>query len=111
TIGAGYMDASTLKKQISKTKQRTNQSFAVNLFATDLQSHSNDVSEMQQFLNRYRQRLGIKNCCISETSFEWQQFLNRYRQRLGIDNGKSSVTVHDDLQEKITVILEENIPV
>src|SRR5699024_2840312 len=86
TIGAGYMDASTLKKQISKTKQRTNQSFAVNLFATDLQSHSNDVSEMQQFLNRYRQRLGI-------------------------DNGKSSVTVHDDLQEKITVILEENIPV
>lgn len=86
TIGAGYMNAPALKNDILKVKQLTTKPFAVNLFAVNLEAFSTDVQSMQQFLNKFRNELEL-------------------------DPGDDSVGVHDHLQEKIYVILEENIPV
>ncbi|WP_077329457.1 NAD(P)H-dependent flavin oxidoreductase [Virgibacillus siamensis] len=86
TLGAGYMGASQLKEDIHKVKQLTDKPFAVNLFAVNLESYSNEIGNMQRFLNRFRNNLGI-------------------------DAGADFVKVNDYLQEKIHVILEENIRV
>ncbi|HLR60841.1 MAG TPA: nitronate monooxygenase [Lentibacillus sp.] len=86
TIGAGYMSDAALKKDIREIKQLTDKPFAVNLFAVNLEAFSDDIQPMQQFLNRYRKELEI-------------------------DPGGNSIKVHDYLQEKVNVILEENIPI
>lgn len=86
TIGAGYMSAAALKDEIRQVKQLTNKPFAVNLFSLNLESSSNDMQEMQTFLNRYRNELEIAH-------------------------GSEFVKVSDHLQEKIAVILQENIPI
>ncbi len=86
TIGAGYMSASALKENIQQVKILTNNPFAVNLFATNLETFSTDIQKMQHLLNNYRNELDI-------------------------DPGEDSVKVKDNLEEKIYVILEENIPI
>ncbi|WP_010531480.1 NAD(P)H-dependent flavin oxidoreductase [Lentibacillus jeotgali] len=86
TIGAGYMSDTALKGDVQTIKQLTDKPFAVNLFAVNLEAFSDDIQPMQQFLNRYRDELKI-------------------------DVGGDSVKVHDYLQEKVNVILEENIPI
>ncbi|SFD65819.1 nitronate monooxygenase [Lentibacillus persicus] len=86
TIGAGYMSDKTLQEEIQKTRQLTEQPFAVNVFAANLESFYADVAPMQQLLNQYRSELGI-------------------------DAGANTIKVHDHLHEKINVILEENISV
>lgn len=86
TIGAGYMSAASLKEEIGQVKKITNKPFAVNLFATNLESTATDIEEMQDFLNQYRYELGI-------------------------ESGAGQVKVKDYLKEKIGVILEENVPI
>ncbi|MBP1948972.1 NAD(P)H-dependent flavin oxidoreductase [Virgibacillus litoralis] len=86
TIGAGYMSAAVLKEKIQKVKSLTNNPFAVNIFATNLETFSTDIQRMQHILNNYRKELDI-------------------------DPGEDSVKVKDNLEEKIYVILEENIPI
>ncbi|MFD1363453.1 NAD(P)H-dependent flavin oxidoreductase [Lentibacillus salinarum] len=86
TIGAGYMRDAALKADIQAIRQITDKPFAVNVFAVDLQTFSDDIAPMQQFLNHYRDELEI-------------------------DAGEASINVHDYLQEKIEVIIDENIPV
>lgn len=86
TIGAGYMSATSLKETIRKTKQLTDKPFAVNLFSANLESFSTDIGDMQIFLNRFRKELGL-------------------------DAGTNSIKTKDYLQEKIYVILEEEIPI
>lgn len=86
TIGAGYMSATSLKDEIQAVKQLTDQAFAVNLFATNLEAFCSEVSPMQPFLDKYRNELEI-------------------------DKGKQSVKTYDYLQEKVYVIIEEKIPV
>ncbi|WP_164667484.1 NAD(P)H-dependent flavin oxidoreductase [Virgibacillus doumboii] len=86
TIGAGYMSAPALKSDILAVKQLTDKPFAVNLFAVNLEAFSTEVNSMQQLLNKYREELDL-------------------------DPGEDSVKVHDHLQEKVYVILEENIPI
>ncbi|ALX49778.1 NAD(P)H-dependent flavin oxidoreductase [Lentibacillus amyloliquefaciens] len=86
TLGAGYMSDKVLKADIQAIKQLTDKPFAVNLFAVNLEAFSDDIAQMQQFLNQYRGELEM-------------------------DTGESSIKVRDYLQEKIDVILEENIPI
>lgn len=86
TIGAGYISASSLKDEIQRVKLLTDKPFAVNIFATNLETYSSDVAPMQQVLDKYRDELEI-------------------------DHGKQSVKIYDYLQEKIYVIIEEDIPV
>ncbi|WP_404456146.1 nitronate monooxygenase [Virgibacillus necropolis] len=86
TIGAGYMSASSLRNEIQAVKQLTDKPFAVNLFAANLESFSSDVAPMQHFLEKYRNELEI-------------------------DPGKQSVKVYDYLQEKVYVVIEQDIPV
>ncbi|MFD2762461.1 NAD(P)H-dependent flavin oxidoreductase [Lentibacillus juripiscarius] len=86
TIGAGYMDGTSLKEDIRKVKQLTDQPFAVNLFAVNMDASSADIQPMQRFLDGFRNELGA-------------------------DPGASSVHVYDHLDQKINVILEENIPI
>ncbi|WP_188454722.1 NAD(P)H-dependent flavin oxidoreductase [Virgibacillus oceani] len=86
TIGAGYMSAAALKKEIQQIKKLTDKPFAVNIFAANLETFSSDIADMQQVLNRFRDELVI-------------------------DSGQDSIKVTDYLQEKIYVILEENIPI
>ncbi|MGY0693371.1 NAD(P)H-dependent flavin oxidoreductase [Virgibacillus sp. FSP13] len=86
TIGAGYMNAETLKSEIKEVKQLTDKPFAVNLFATDLQASSKDIAKMQHVLHSFRHELGITT-------------------------SKESIEVTDYLQKKVDVILQENIPV
>ncbi|MFD1037003.1 NAD(P)H-dependent flavin oxidoreductase [Virgibacillus byunsanensis] len=86
TIGAGYMSASVLQKEIQQVKNLTDKPFAVNLFATNLEAFSTDTREMQMVLNQFRDELDI-------------------------DRGSDSVKVYDYLEEKIYIILQENIPI
>lgn len=86
TIGAGYMSALSLEDEIGKVKQLTKKAFAVNLFATNLEAFSSDIAPVQKVLNKYREELEI-------------------------EPGKQSVKIHDYLQEKIYVIIAENIPI
>lgn len=86
TIGAGYMSAASLRNEINQVKQLTDKPFAVNLFATNLEAFSSEVASMQHVLNTYREELEI-------------------------DKGKHSIKVFDYLQEKIYVIIEQDIPV
>ncbi|GGJ82558.1 nitronate monooxygenase [Lentibacillus kapialis] len=86
TIGAGYMSDTALKYDIRETKKLTDKPFAVNLFTLNLEAFSDDIQPMQQFLNRYREKLDM-------------------------DVGDNSVKVHDYLQEKVNVIIEENIKI
>ncbi|MEN1966794.1 nitronate monooxygenase family protein [Lentibacillus sp. N15] len=86
TIGAGYMSATALKNAIHQVKQLTDKPFAVNLFAANLESFSTEIAEMQAVLNRFRDELRL-------------------------DNGNQAVKVNDYLHEKVSVILEENIPI
>lgn len=86
TIGAGYMSAQALEADIKATRQLTDKPFAVNLFATNLEVFSTDINRMQGLLNMYRSELDI-------------------------EPGNDSVKVNDYLQEKIFVILKENIPI
>ncbi|MTW86747.1 2-nitropropane dioxygenase [Virgibacillus dakarensis] len=86
TIGAGYMSSTALKKEIRQVKNLTKKPFAVNLFATNLEAFATDTSEMQGVLNQFRDKLEIKH-------------------------GERAVKVHDYLQEKVELILEENVPV
>jgi len=86
TIGAGYMSETKLKQEIKKVKQLTDKPFAVNVFALNLESCASDVQEMQHYLNKYRQELGI-------------------------NLGKAETKVYDYLQEKIHVIIQEDVPI
>lgn len=86
TIGAGYMSASSLQGEIQQIKKLTKKAFAVNLFATNLEAFSSEIAPMQHQLDKYRKELEI-------------------------DQGKQSVKTYDYLQEKIYVILEEEIPI
>ncbi|MFZ3579195.1 NAD(P)H-dependent flavin oxidoreductase [Virgibacillus sp. DJP39] len=86
TVGAGYMSAASLKDEIMKIKQLTSRPFAVNLFAINLEEFSSEIGQVQNFLNKYRSELDI-------------------------DQGKDSVKVYDYLQEKVYVVIEENVPV
>ncbi|SFA96685.1 nitronate monooxygenase [Lentibacillus halodurans] len=86
TIGAGYMSDAVLKKDIHEIKQLTDKPFAVNLFAMNLEAFSDCIGPMQQMLDQFRDELGM-------------------------EHGERSVKVHDYLQEKINVILEENISI
>ncbi|WP_174615035.1 NAD(P)H-dependent flavin oxidoreductase [Virgibacillus ihumii] len=86
TIGAGYMGASQLKDDIQRVKQLTDKPFAVNLFAVNLESFSNEIGRMQQFLNGFRSKLEI-------------------------GHGTDFVKVNDYLHEKVHVVLEEDIRV
>ncbi|WP_099159277.1 NAD(P)H-dependent flavin oxidoreductase [Virgibacillus ndiopensis] len=86
TIGAGYMSASALKEEIQQTRKLTEKPFAVNLFATNLEAFSKDITDMQRLLNRFRNELDI-------------------------DVIQDSVKVIDYLQEKVSVILDEKIPI
>lgn len=86
TIGAGYMDETTLKEEIHQVKALTEKPFAVNLFATNLEVYTTDTEDMQTFLNKFREELDM-------------------------NRGSDLVKVKDYLQEKIVVILEENIPI
>jgi len=86
TIGAGYMDDIKLKKEIQKVKQLTEKPFAVNIFALNLESFSSDVQVMQNHLNKYRKVLGI-------------------------NPGKEVIRIHDYMEEKIHVIIEEDVPI
>lgn len=85
TIGAGYMTPESLRTTIRQVKQRTKKPFAVNVFATNLQAFSDDVSAMQAELNKFREELGITS---------------------GIDH----VQTIDYLHENMEVILEEKVP-
>lgn len=86
TIGAGYMSASTLKEEIRQLRLLTDKSFSVNLFATNMKAFSTDVRDMQSFLNAYRTELNISY-------------------------GDNLIKVNDHLREKVSVILQENVPV
>ncbi|AXI10729.1 2-nitropropane dioxygenase [Oceanobacillus zhaokaii] len=86
TIGAGYLSASSLKEAIRGVKSLTNKPFAVNLFAANLEVFTEDIQEMQAFLNTIRTTLEI-------------------------DSGNDLVKVNDYLQEKIYIIIQENVPV
>lgn len=86
TIGAGYMNAAVLRQEIKQVKRLTNKPFAVNLFAAKLGVSSHQVAKMQHILNRFRTELNI-------------------------NPGQEYIEVHDNLQEKINVILEEDIPI
>ncbi|WP_430789987.1 NAD(P)H-dependent flavin oxidoreductase [Virgibacillus flavescens] len=86
TIGAGYMSASSLRNEIEQVKQLTNKPFAVNLFATNLEAFASDLAPMQRVLDKFRKELEI-------------------------EDGLKNVKVYDYLQEKIYVIIEQDIPV
>lgn len=86
TIGAGYMSDSALKEAIQETKTLTDKPFAVNVFTNNLEAFSSEVTDMQRFLDGYRNELELPS-------------------------GAQSIKVNDYLQEKIYVILEENIPI
>ncbi|WP_077298193.1 NAD(P)H-dependent flavin oxidoreductase [Virgibacillus pantothenticus] len=86
TIGAGYMKPEALQKVVQQVKQLTDQPFAVNLFATNLQASSDDLEPMQ-----------------SE--------LNTFRERLRIEPGSKQVQVHDYMQENLEVLLTEKVPI
>lgn len=85
TIGAGYLCAEDLQKQIQQIKKMTDRPFAVNVFATDLTAVSSSVNPMQTRLNKMRDELGL-------------------------EKKQAVVHVQDDLHEKIDVLLRENIP-
>lgn len=86
TIGAGYMSGAKLRNEIQMVKQLTDRPFAVNVFAVSLEAFSADVREMQLHLNKYRRKLRM-------------------------DPGEETINVHDYLQEKIDVIIEEEVPI
>lgn len=86
TIGAGYMDPPSLRKLIQKTKDLTEKSFAVNLFACSLEASDKGIRPMQGRLNLYREELGIRP-------------------------GALEVEMKDHLEEKVQVIIEESIPI
>ncbi|WP_267900364.1 NAD(P)H-dependent flavin oxidoreductase [Lentibacillus cibarius] len=86
TIGAGYMTEDALREDIRRVKQLTEKPFAVNLFATDLEVVSGDEQPMQPFLDGYRGELGMPL-------------------------GDKVIQVHDYLEEKINVIVKEDIPI
>ncbi|OZU89224.1 2-nitropropane dioxygenase [Virgibacillus indicus] len=86
TIGAGYMSAAALKEEIQQVKALTDKPFAVNLFALNLETFSTDIGEMQHFLDKYREELEL-------------------------EPGSDQVKINDYLQEKIYVILHENVQI
>ncbi|HEY4600762.1 MAG TPA: nitronate monooxygenase family protein [Cerasibacillus sp.] len=86
TVGAGYMSPATLKKTIHDTKLLTSRPFAVNVFAINLSVNEKNIRQPQQFLNQFRDELGL-------------------------EHGSEIVKAPDYLEENIQVIIEEKIPI
>lgn len=86
TIGAGYMDPEALKDSTRQVRKLTDKPFAVNVFAEDLSVNSSDVEEMQSLLDEYRDELEL-------------------------DHGSNEIKNVDNLQEKMDIILQEEIPI
>ncbi|WP_373894105.1 NAD(P)H-dependent flavin oxidoreductase [Virgibacillus sp. CBA3643] len=86
TIGAGYMSGDALRNQIKQVKELTDKPIAVNLFAVSLDASSTNLGDMQRVLDNFRRELGI-------------------------EQGGEAVKVHDYLEEKVEVLIDEEIAV
>lgn len=86
-IGAGYMDAVQLQKQIKEVKERTSKSFGVNLFIP-------------------------QEAPINELDLEKAYaILQPYRDELDINNGIPSISNANQFAAQLDVIIEEKVPV
>jgi nitronate monooxygenase len=87
SYGAGYLSPSKLREGIREIKALTNKPFAVNLFVPQAVKHDAiKIERTNKILNIYRHELDIK----PEPYFEYNE---------------------DQFEEKISIILSENIPI
>jgi len=86
-IGAGYLDDTQLREQVRKTKQQTDERFGVNLFVVD----PLDVSEQK----------------VSES----MEDLKPFRKALEVSEEVPNFPMSWGLENKIHIILEEDVPV
>ncbi|MGG4094551.1 NAD(P)H-dependent flavin oxidoreductase [Paenibacillus lautus] len=87
TLGAAYMEPAAIRHSIQEIRKRTDQPFAVNLFATRATDRHERIGEVQQELNRMRNDLGIPHA------------------------GKDNVTTPDWFEQQFAVLIEEKVPV
>jgi nitronate monooxygenase len=59
SLAGAMLDADALREAIAEVRSRTEQPFAVNLFAPQRSPSSSDVEEMLEFLKPWRERLGL----------------------------------------------------
>lgn len=89
-IGAGYMDADSLRNQIREIKQATDQPFGVNLFVpTPYMADEEKVKKANKLLNQVREELDARG----------PSSLPNYEDDL------------DKFEQLINIIIEEKIPV
>ena len=73
TLGAAYMPPDALRKAIREIKERTDQPFAVNIFAESSEDDYSRLAEVQQALNPFRAELGIEEVPSVYTSPNWSR--------------------------------------
>lgn len=60
SLGAGYLSPEQIRNAIREIRQGTNRPFGVNLFVPEQPgSPEADIAEMNHYLNKYREKLGI----------------------------------------------------
>jgi nitronate monooxygenase len=90
-LGAARLSPSKLKESILEIRKKTDHPFGVNLLlAPPEYDQNNDVSKVQSYLNKFRQRLNIPLSDVSSTD------------EIKIPS--------NNIQEKIQIIFEENVP-
>lgn len=87
TLGAAYMEPAAIRDSIQEIRKRTDQPFAVNLFASRASDRQERIEDVQQELNRMRGDLGIPHA------------------------GSDHVTTPDWFEQQFAVLLEEKVPV
>lgn len=87
-LGAGYLTPEQLRNAIDKIRELTDRSFGVNLFVFEQpeESEGDTIEEMSDYLNFYRNELGIPQ----------NPLLQKYSE---------------SFEEQIQVVLEERVPV
>jgi len=91
-IGAGYMNAIQIRKQIREIKQLTSYPFGINLFVpNEFDVTEDDVESANQLLNPIRERLNIPQ----KDSFEVSRFND----------------INEAFLEQIKVVIDEKVPI
>jgi nitronate monooxygenase len=86
TLGAAYMKPESIRKTIRNIRERTNCTFAVNLFCTSMKDDFSNINEVQSVLNTFREKLGMRS-------------------------REENIKTDDDFEEQFQVVMEEKVPV
>jgi len=87
-LGAGYLTPEQLRNTINKIRELTDRPFGVNLFVFEQPEESEE-----------------------ETIEEMSDYLNFYRNELGIQQNPSLQKYSESFEEQVQVVLEERVPV